>query len=354
MKNTMKAVVLESTGGAENFLYKDAPLPELKDPQHVLVRVQACGVAYRDIIERRGGHPLLRTPIIQGHEFSGEVVSVGSSVKRWKLGDRVINRYTDSCGQCDECVGGDERLCIKLTQMYGLITDGGYAEQVLMHERGLERLHDDIDFAQGACIMSAVAVAYHNVRNRLAVRPGETVLLTGASGGVGLAALQCLKLLGATVWAVTSSEDKVAFLEEMGADRVLVNDGKTIHKAVRAIQPQGIDCAVDCVGSATLGSVLKSMRRLGRVAVVGTISPEPLSLNLGTLVVNGLTIKGSDGNTRQAIRESMALVAAGKIRVHIDRALPLSQAAEAHRMLENREAVGRILLLPQANNEEAR
>jgi acryloyl-coenzyme A reductase len=342
----MKAVVLEQTGGPENLAYQDFPTPEITDPHHVLIKIKACGVAYRDIIERRGGHPLLQTPIIQGHEFAGEIVAAGDKVRRWKTGDRVINRYTDSCGACDECVGGDERRCIQLTQMYGLVTNGGYAEYALVHERGLERLHDAIPYEQGACIMSAVSVAYHNVRNRIEVRPGETVLVTGASGGVGMAVLQCLKLIGATAWAVTSSEDKTEVLKEMGADHVIVNDGSSIHKEVRAISPMGIDAAVDCVGSATLGSVLKSMKRIGRVAVIGTINPEPLSLKLGTLVVNGLTIKGSDGNTRQAMRESMELVAAGKIKIRIDKTLPLEKAADAHRMLENREAVGRIVLVP--------
>jgi NADPH:quinone reductase-like Zn-dependent oxidoreductase len=348
MTETMKAVVLQAAGGPEQLSYEDVAKPELVDPHHVLVKVKACGVAYRDIIERRGGHPLLQTPIIQGHEFSGEVVAVGADVGRWQVGDRVINRYTDSCGSCEECVGGDERRCVQLTQMYGLVTNGGYAQYCLVHERGLERLHDDIPYEQGACIMSAVAVAYHNVVNRIEVRPGETVLVTGASGGVGMAVLQCVKWIGASAWAVTSSEEKVEVLKEMGADHVIVNDGASIHKAVRALAPQGVDAAVDCVGSTTLGSVLKSMKRIGRVAVIGTISPEPLSLKLGSLVVNGLTLKGSDGNTRQAIRESMALVAAGKITVRIDQTLPLSQAADAHRMLENRQAVGRIILLPES------
>lgn len=346
MTALMKAVVLEQAGEADNLVYRDVPLPVVSDPHHVLVKIKACGVAYRDIIDRRGGHPLLQTPIIQGHEFAGEIVEAGTAVQRWQCGDRVINRYTDSCGSCDECVGGDERRCTRLTQMYGLISNGGYAEYALVHERGLERLHVDIPYEQGACIMSAVSVAYHNIRNRIDVRPGETVLVTGASGGVGMAALQCLKLIGATAWAVTGSEDKIDVLKTMGADHVIVNDGSSIHKAVRAIKPLGVDAAVDCVGSATLGSVLKSMKRIGRVAVIGTISPQPLSLKLGTLVVNGLTVKGSDGTTRQAIRESMALVAAGKIDIRIDRILPLDKAAEAQCLLENRQAVGRIVLVP--------
>ncbi|MCB1674760.1 MAG: alcohol dehydrogenase catalytic domain-containing protein [Halioglobus sp.] len=345
-EQTMQAVVLEQCGAPQNLKFQSVAKPVLDEPDHVLVKIKACGVAYRDIIERRGGHPMMRTPIIQGHEFSGEVVQIGSAVRRWRVGDRVINRYTDSCGACEECVGGDERRCLQLTQMYGLITNGGYAEYCAVHERGLERLYEGISYEEGACIMSAVSVAYHNVVNRIAVRPGETVLLTGASGGVGNAALQCIKLRGARVLAVTSSEAKVEKLKALGADEVIVNDGSSIHRAVRATSPQGVDAAVDCVGSSTLGSVLKSMKRIGRVAVIGTINPEPLKLNLGTLVVNGLTVKGSDGNTRAAMREAMTLVADGKITVHIDRTLPLQDAAEAHRLLESRRAMGRILLVP--------
>ena len=194
--------------------------------------------------------------------------------------------------------------------------------------------------------MSAVSVAYNYVVNRLEVRPGETVLVTGASGGVGMAALQIIKHLGARAWVVTTSENKVDKLKEMGADHVFVNDGSSFHREVRGIRSQGVDAAVDCVGAATLGSTLKSLKRIGRVAVIGTISPEPLSLKLGTLVVNGLTMKGSDGTSRQAIRETMELVANGSIRVTIDKTMPLEQAAQAHQLLEARKVSGRIVLIP--------
>lgn len=345
MHTMMKAAVLEATGGPENIRYREIEKPDPL-PGHVLVAVKACGVAYRDIIERRGGHPLLRTPIIQGHEFTGEVVAVGHGVTRWAVGDRVLNLYANSCGYCEDCVGGDERRCTAVTEMYGLVTNGGYAEYALVQERGLERLHDQLDYETGACIMSAVSVAYNNVSNRLQLRPGEKVLVTGASGGVGSAALQFCKQLGAEVWAVTGSESKRERLLTLGADRVLVDDGRSIHKQVRSVLPQGLDTAIDCVGSTTLGSVLKSMRRLGRVAAIGTINPEPLPLNLGTLVVNGLQLLGSDGTTRQSIRESMALVARGSIQVDIDRRMPLAEAAQAHRLLEARQVNGRVLLIP--------
>ena len=153
---TMKAVVLEEAGEADKLQFKDVPRPQ-PGPDQVLVKVKACGVAYRDIIERRGGHPFMQLPIIQGHEFTGDVIEVGSAVKRWQTGDRVLNLYSNSCGACEDCVGADERRCMRASEAYGLFTNGGYAEYAVLHERGLERLHNSLSYEEGACIMPSRA-----------------------------------------------------------------------------------------------------------------------------------------------------------------------------------------------------
>jgi len=338
---------LTATGPADNIEYRDVETPEVT-PGHVLVKVHACGVGYRDIIERRGDHPFMQTPMIQGHEFAGEVVEVGEGVKRWALGDRVINLYTDSCGSCEQCLGGDERRCSSVSEAYGLLTHGGYADYVLVAERGLERLHDQIDYTTGATLMSAVGVGFHNTINTAAVRLGDNVLVTGASGGVGLAALQTAKMLGATVWAVTSSEDKVEALKQAGADHVLVNRDGKFHKQLLAERGNvGVDVAIDCVGTPTINGSLRSLRPYGAVVVVGNVEGGSYQLNLGMLAVNALRILGSDNITRASLRKAMALVAEGKLTPVIAKTFPLSEAAEAHRQLEQRAAVGRYVLLPQ-------
>jgi D-arabinose 1-dehydrogenase-like Zn-dependent alcohol dehydrogenase len=328
------------------MVLEEIPTPEVSDGR-VLVKIHACGVAHRDVIERRGGHPFLATPIVQGHEFAGEVVAVGSGVERWRPGDRVLNLYTDSCGTCEHCVGGEERLCQGVSEAYGLTTNGGYAEYALLRERGLERLPEGIPWEEAAVLMSAVGVGYNNVVTTAAVRPGEHVLITGASGGVGLAALQTAKLLGARTWAVTSSPHKRAELERMGADRVLVDREGRFHKQVRERRPEGVDAVIDCVGEPTLNASVRSLRRFGRVAVVGTLENPRVELSLGYLVVNSIKVLGSDNVSRAALREAMALVADGRIRVHIDRTLPLSAAAEAHALVEERVVVGRVVLVPE-------
>jgi D-arabinose 1-dehydrogenase-like Zn-dependent alcohol dehydrogenase len=341
----MKAVVLEEVGSVEGLHYKEVPTPSAT-PGHVVVKVGACAVAHRDIIERKGGHPFMQPPLVQGHEFAGEVVEVGEGVQRLQLGDRVVCMYTDSCGICDQCVGGDERRCSGVRESYGLMTDGGYAEYALVAERGLARLAEGLSYEQGACMWSAVGVGYNNVAHKAAVRPGEVVLVTGASGGVGLAALQTVKLLGAQAWVVTASETKAKRLPGLGADVVITDDGKGFHREVRARRPEGVDAVIDCVGSPTLGSALKATRRYGRIVVVGNIDPDPFPLRVGSLVVNAIDILGSDNVTRGALAEASKLVLAGKLEVVIDRILPLSEAASAQRLLEERGAFGRIVLVP--------
>lgn len=348
----MMAVVLHETGGPDNLCYGEVERPQLQ-PGHVLVKVHACGVAYRDTIERRGAHPFLQVPIIQGHEFAGEVVAVAPDVQRWKQGDRVLNLYTDSCGHCEQCIGGDERRCRNVSEAYGLTCDGGYAQYALVAERALEALPEAIDYVVGATLMSAAGVGYHNTVHTAGVGPGDTVLVTGASGGVGSAAIQAAKLMGATVYAVTGSQAKVAALQTLGADRVLCSDDGRFHKALLAERNgEGVDIAIDCVGTPTLNGSLRSLRPYGKVVVVGNVDGDPYRLNLGRLVVQALQILGSDNITRSSLRELMGLVAAGKITPALDRVLPLCRAAQAHRLLESRGAIGRIVLVPAPEGGE--
>ena len=349
MSETMHAAVLEATGPATNLRWQSVPKPEAS-PGHVIVKVEACAVAHRDLIERRGGHPLLRAPIIQGHEFAGEIVACGPEVKRWRPGDRVVNLYTDSCGICAQCLGGDERRCRNVSEAYGLINDGGYAEYVRVAERALEVLPEDITYEAAATLMSACGVGYHNTLHTAGVSIGDHVLITGASGGVGVGALQTAKLLGATVWAVTSSPHKQRALEALGADHVIHNSDGRFHKTVLAMLAErggsGVDVAIDCVGTPTLNGSLRALRPYGKVVVVGNVDGQTYPLNLGLLAVNALQLLGSDNITRASLRQVMQLVSARKLMPIIDQVLPMRDAAKAHQLLEQRGAFGRIVLVP--------
>lgn len=220
-------------------------------------------------------------------------------------------------------------------------------EYALAHERALERLLPEIPYDVAATLYSATGVGFNNTAHAARVEPGERVLVTGASGGVGSAALQTAKLLGAEVWAVTSSPAKADGLRALGADHVVVNGAGDFHKQVLAeTGGQGVDAAIDCVGTPTLNGCLRSLRPYGRVVVVGNVDARRFELNLGYILVRGLSIIGSDNVTRAALRQVMALVRDGRIEPLIHARLPLAEAAEAHRLLEARGASGRVVLIP--------
>ena len=340
----MKAVVLTDTGGPEKLEVREVDPPRAT-PGHVVVKVHACGVCYRDVIDRRGGFGFIQTPISPGHEFAGEVVEVGEGVRAWRVGDRVISMHRNVCGACPHCTGGDERLCTAGLEVYGLTVNGGYAEYVLAGEHSMVPLPEDIPFDVASTVMCTSGVALHNVRNRARLGLGERVLITGATGGVGAQAVQIAKLAGAVVWAVTSSEEKVERLEALGADHVVVSPDGKFHKQIRQeTAGEGMDAAIDCVGGATFNSSLRSLRRGGRVVVIGNIQGEPVGVNLGLLVVNGYEIRGADTVRRQDVRDAIRLVQAGRLQPLISQRMPLEDAAEAHRTLESRGAFGRIVL----------
>lgn len=340
----MKAVVLIGRGGPEMLELREVPDPS-PGPDDAIVRVGACGIGSRDVIERQRGSPRMQYPIIQGHEFAGEIVALGAHVTEWAVGDRVINLYTAPCGSCSTCLAGQPRRC-QATLTYGQTVDGGYAEYVRVHRAGLVRLAAGIGWPIAGTLMSAIGVAYNNVVHKAQIKAGENVLVTGASGGVGMAVIQIAKYLGAQVWAVTANASKAAALRGAGADEVIVDDGRTIHKQVRVQRPDGVDAVIDCVGSPTLNGSLRSVRRYGRVVVIGNLDPEPLQLNLGLLVVNGIDLLGSNNVTKSVLEELMPLVQGRRIKVPIDQVVPLEGIAGAHRRIESRAMTGRIVIVP--------
>ncbi|MCP4578294.1 MAG: alcohol dehydrogenase catalytic domain-containing protein, partial [Deltaproteobacteria bacterium] len=157
----MKAVVLREPGPADNLEVQEIETPKAT-PGHVVVKVHACAVGYRDIIDRRGGQGFILTPIVLGHEFAGEIVEVGEGVRRWHVGDRVVNLYHDFCGICEHCLGGDERRCLNIREIFGLTVNGGYAEHVLSDERALEPFPEEIPYDVASTLMSATCVGFNN------------------------------------------------------------------------------------------------------------------------------------------------------------------------------------------------
>jgi D-arabinose 1-dehydrogenase-like Zn-dependent alcohol dehydrogenase len=344
----MEAVVLQEFGAASQLALQSVPDPH-PGPGEVLMRVRACGVCYHDVINRRGSLPRTSVPAILGHEVAGEVIEVGPGVTTWKVGDRAATLQRLSCGSCPSCAAGRPSLCKRDNRFFGEELAGGYATKMVAPIAGIGHVPEGMPWAVAATVCCTAGTAVHVLRTRGRVQCGETVLVTGASGGVGLQTVQLARLDGARVIAVTSSPLKVEALYNAGADEVIVARDLEFAKQARALTAgEGVDVAVEIVGSATFAQTIKAMRPGGRAVMVGNLESGTIELNPGLVIVNELEIIGAYATTQAELELALALTHAGLLTPFVTEVLPLSAAATAHIRLENREVAGRLVLSPDA------
>jgi acryloyl-coenzyme A reductase len=342
----VNAVVLRAFGAPENLRLESVPEPR-PEPGEVLLRVRACGVCHHDLINRRGNLPRTHVPAILGHEAAGEVVEVGPGVSGWSVGDRAATLQRLSCGRCAQCRAGRNSLCRTDARFFGEEIPGGYATYLAAPVAGLGRVPPGLSWEAAATACCTTGTAVHVVRTRGQVCPEETVLVTGASGGVGLQAVQLARLDGARVIAVTSSPLKVDSVHAAGAHEVVVSPGLDFSAEVRRLTGgAGVDVAIEIVGSRTFSQTLRCMGAGGRVVVVGNVDTGSVSLNPGLLIVKELEILGAYATTSAELDEALGLLRGGEMRPYVSEGLPLAQAARAHGLLERKQVSGRLVLLP--------
>jgi acryloyl-coenzyme A reductase len=335
--------VLREAGWAADLAIEpvDAPPSPVRD--QVVIAVEACGVCHRDCIDRAGRFKFMRLPITPGHEAVGTVIAVGPDAREWRPGDRVASMHRDHCGACAACTAGETSLCERAAAVLGLIVDGGYASWLVAPERTFYRVPDDLDAAQAAVLHCTAGTAYRGLVRAGRVTSGMRVLVTGANGGVGAAAIQVAARLGATVIAQVRRADHAALAESLGATAVVVDDGARLHKQL----PGGVvDVALDCVGAPTFNAALRSLRLGGRIVAIGNVVDERVDLNLGWVITRAVSITGSSGATRRDMDEVLAIHAARPLAVPIHARLPLNEADRAQRQVLAGGLAGRIVLVP--------
>jgi len=345
-KRTMRAVVMREFGGPEKLRLEEvsAPEPGSLREREALIRVKAVGVCYHDIINRNGNLPRTRLPSILGHEIAGEVEAVGSGVQTFRPGDRVATIQRVHCGRCDLCRRGRTTLC-KEGVFFGEEIPGGYADFVVSEEQGLARVPETVPIEEASICACTIGTAIHVVRSRGGVQLDETVLITGASGGVGLHTVQVCRLIGARVLAVTSSPQKAERLKEVGADEVIVAaDLKFAEQARRLTSGRGVDVVLEITGALTFDQSMRSLAPAGRLIVVGNLETRPVSFMPGLVILKELEIRGSFATTTPELSESFRLVGEKKVRPVVSKLMPLSDAAKAHQILYDRGVTGRIVL----------
>ncbi len=342
----MRAILFHEHGPADTLqLVTDFPIPE-PGPGEVRINVKAAALNYMDIWVRNGWPGIRLTyPHIPGADAAGIIDAVGEGVTGWSAGDRVGIDPTLSCGECAFCRSGWQNRCVRFG-ILGEHAPGTYRDYLTIPARNLIGLPEHVSFAESAAASLVFVTAWHSLITRGGLRPGETVLVVGASGGVNSASIQIAKLAGCTVYVVGSTEDKLAQARELGADVTIPRDtdGGWSRAVYQLTAKRGVDAVVDNVGEATYTHSLRALARGGRLLTVGNTSGAQVALDNRLLFGKHLSIIGSTMGPHQDYVTVMNLLFKGRLRAVIGARYPLEAAADAQRAMENGQHFGKIVL----------
>jgi len=358
----MKAVRLFEHGGPSVLKYIDEDVPQI-GVEDVLIRVHATSINNFDIRFREGtlprnpipGRPAWGAlPFQLGRDAAGEIVAVGSNVQRWKIGDRVVQMVAPACGKCPLCLRQRENLCTNIAYP-GHQVFGGYAQFVARRQDAILPIADHVSYELAAATLWAYTTPFGCNQRRAPARLGDSVMITGASGGLAIAAMQLAKLSGATVIGTTTKPQRREALLTLGYDYIVNSTDPDMPKVVKQLTGGlGADVVWETIGgSQFLALSLASLRVGGTIAIIAAPTDHAdnkVEIIPGTIFLFlELNLMGVRGATRLDQELVMKLLAQGKIKPVIDRTFPLSAAAQAHEYLQSQRAVGKIVLLPQEN-----
>ncbi len=323
----MRAIVCTALGGPEYLKLETRPDPPAPGPGEVLARPRAWGVNYVDALMCRGGYQLKpNPPYVPGMEAAGEIVAVGPDVTDWRVGDAVITQHRP----------------------------GAYQELHLLKATAPWPVPPGMGFAEAACFRSAAMTAYHSLVDRGRLEAGETVLVHGATGGVGLAAVQLAKALGATVIATGGDPAKLRTVTALGADHAISSE-PGFRETVKALTDgRGVDLVYDPVGGDVFDESVRCLAWEGRIIVIGFVSGRAALAKTNHLLIKGASVIGIRAGEgarqkpergRRARAAILDLAARGALTPHISHRFPLESVADAFRAVEARQVVGKAVLI---------
>jgi NADPH:quinone reductase-like Zn-dependent oxidoreductase len=340
----MRAAVFHEFGGPDVVRIEDVARPE-PGPGEVRLRVAAAAMNHLDLWVRRGLPIRTTMPHIGGSDIAGTVDAVGHAVAGVASGARVVADPSLSCGECEWCRRGEEPLCTQY-RILGEHTQGGFAEYVTVPARNLHAVPDGYPLEQAAAAPLVFLTAWRALMTRARLQPGESVLVTGASGGVATAAVQVARHAGARVFAVTTTEN-VERVRSLGADVVYDRNEVDFSKEVwRDTGKRGVDVILDSVGRATWQQCTRAVAKAGRIVVYGATTGPVLETDGRLLFWKQLDVLGSTMSNRREFRAVMDLVFAGVLQPVVDVAWPLERARDAHERLEAGAHFGKVVLVP--------
>ncbi len=343
----MKAIVMRAHGGPEVLGLEDLPDPA-PGPGEVLVEVRAVALNRLDLWVRQGWPGLkVAFPHVLGSDIAGVVGAVGPGAEAAaRPGDEVVLSPGVSCGRCRECLSGRDNLC-RSYAILGENVRGGYAERVVVPAQNLLPKPRRLSFDEAACIPLVFLTAWHALVGRAAVRPGETVLVHAAGSGVGSAAVQIAKILGARVLATAGTDEKCRRALNLGADHAVNYAREDFLAAVKKLTDRrGVDVVFEHVGKDTWPRSLAALVSGGRVVTVGATTGYDPPTDLRHVFYRQLSILGSTMGSKGELFEVLKLVDEGRLRPVLDRAFPLADAVAAQQRLADRAAFGKVVLNP--------
>ncbi|MEQ8860650.1 MAG: NADPH:quinone oxidoreductase family protein [Pseudomonadales bacterium] len=322
----MKAVLCKNFGPPENLVLEDVASPE-PDRNDVLIDVHACGLNFPDVLMIQGKYQSQPPfPFSPGGEVAGTVAAVGAGVSRFAVGDRV----------------------------FGGIGVGGFAEQVVMKERALRRIPEGMTFQQASGISTTYGTSYYALKQRAGLRPGETLLVLGAAGGVGLAAVELGKAMGARVIAAASSAEKLAAASAAGADELIdYSDGEMKEKVKALTDGKGADVIYDPVGGALFDQCMRCINWYGRILVIGFAAGDIPKVPINLILLKSCQLVGvffgawsakAPEEAAANFAEILDFYEGGKIDPLVGAEYPLAEYAPALRCLMERRAIGKVVV----------
>lgn len=348
----MDAVQFAEHGGRGVVEYGSHPDPAVGSGS-VLVDVKAAALNYLDVWSRRGLPGVdLELPHVPGSDAAGVVEAVGENIDRFAAGDRVAVSAGISCGSCAFCRDGDPTLCVDY-EILGEHRQGVHSERIAVPADALVPVPDNVDWSTAAAAPLVFQTAWRMLVTRGEIRPGETVLVLGASGGVGHAAVQIADYAGCTVLATASTEAKRATAERLGADHTIDYEATDFAEAVREYTDQrGVDVVVDHVGAATWRQSLRSLANGGRLLTCGATTGGTPETNINRIFGNQLSVIGSTMAGPGEVDDVLPLVWEDSFEVLIRDVLPMSETARGHELLETRQGFGKVVVVPDSEYEE--
>jgi NADPH:quinone reductase-like Zn-dependent oxidoreductase len=340
----MKAIYFEQHGGPENLKFG-----ELDDPTpgrgEVLVGVEATSLNHLDLFVLRGLPGLsISLPHIPGCDVAGRVEAVGEGVSAVAVGDRVLANPTLSCGACEYCVRGDASLC----RSFGVIgehTNGACCEKIVLPDRNIIGIPEHLSFEEAAAVPLVFVTAWRMLITRGRLQPGEDILILGAASGVGTACIQIAKKTGARVFAAAGSDEKLELCDRLGAD-VLINYSNEdfVGRVRKETDKRGVDVCVDYIGKDTWVKSLRSLVRGGRLLTCGATTGYDPQTDLRHIFYRQLQIIGATMGSNNELLAPLRFISRGEIKPVIGKVYELKHTADAFRLMESRNALGKTVI----------